>query len=66
VQWSGRGARRLAGKQPSKGKRDASQKSYSGSLQLTLELTPSHGKNKESPMIVIDPLTNKNIEEPAS
>jgi hypothetical protein len=28
-------------------------KSYSGSLQLTLGLTTSHGRNNESPMILI-------------
>jgi hypothetical protein len=32
-------------------------KSYGGSLQLTLELTTSHRKNLESPMIVIVTLT---------
>jgi hypothetical protein len=34
-------------------------KSYSGSLHLTFELTTSHGKNKESLMIVIVTLTYK-------
>jgi hypothetical protein len=40
-------------------------KSYSGNLNLTLELTISHGKNKESLMIVTVPLTYKNIRKPA-
>jgi hypothetical protein len=39
-------------------------KSYGGSLDLTLELTTSHEKNKESLMIVT--LTYKDIRKPAS
>jgi hypothetical protein len=41
-------------------------KSYRGNLDLTLKLTTSDGKNKESLMIVIVTLTHKNIRRPAS
>jgi hypothetical protein len=41
-------------------------KSYSGILHLTLELTKSQGKKKESLMIVIVTFAHKNIRKPAS
>jgi hypothetical protein len=39
-------------------------KSYGGSLDLTLELTTSHGKNMESRMIEVVTLTIKILENP--